>query len=267
MTPLYLGITALLALVDVAASWRAWSSGVPGADGLAFLQLFWGFVSGLSIWVFRSRGVWAGAPIAHTAGVLAGVLLVANGSEDSPFWWPIRVLIGTAVLVLSAMTLRTVLTTADEDLEGEPPSGVRAITSAALVLVAIACAITYAANERGRPRAGNAAPAASTAQTAARTAYELSVQGRVVRPDGFALLGVAVKFTPGPGADRTGAFAGENAIVRTDRDGRFVFTGTSPDPRVPFRLTFEVNGYKPKVVEGTTDRGAADMEIVLSPDV
>ncbi|HKC24801.1 MAG TPA: carboxypeptidase-like regulatory domain-containing protein [Thermoanaerobaculia bacterium] len=262
MPALYLGITALLALVDAAASWRAWSSGAPGAEGLALLQLFWAFVSGLFIWAFRSRGIWAGAPIAHAAGVLLGILLVANGSDASPFWWPIRILMATAVLVLSATTLRTVLTTPAEDLEGEPPPHLGAITSAALVLVGLACGATYAALQRASPVTATAAPE----QRASTMAYELSVQGRVLRPDGFPLLAVAVKLTPQPGPGRVGAFAGETE-VRTERDGRFAFAGTSTEERVPYRLTFEVMGYKRKVVEGTTDRAAGDLEIVLSPDV
>src|SRR5947207_4618222 len=165
---LYLGITALLALVDAAASWRAWSSGAPGAEELALLQLVWALVSGLFIWVFRSRAIWAGAPIAHVSGVLAGVLLVANGSDASPFWWPLRILMATAVLVLSATTLRTVLPTAAEDLEGEPPLHLGAITGAALVLVGLACGGTYASLVRTTipPASATAAPGQRVSTTA-----------------------------------------------------------------------------------------------------
>src|SRR5437016_1913051 len=105
MTPLYLGITAFLALVDAAASFRAWTTGAPGADGLGLLQVLWMFVSGAFILVFRARGVWPGAPIAHASAVLLGVILAANGEDASAYWWPLRILMAVAVLALSAATL------------------------------------------------------------------------------------------------------------------------------------------------------------------
>jgi hypothetical protein len=263
----YLALTALLAAADAAACVLSWRGTLDAAPGAGWVQFFWATISGVMIAIFRNRGLWAGAPIAHASYVGGAFLVVAGSSFTSGYWFGYRIVACAVVLALSLATLAMVLSGRAD--EGETPSGAAFGGVAAGVFAALASGAigkTLPVPSPTAPPPVAAAPAVD-ATPAPAVPYRLHLAGRVLRPDGVALPGVTVtvEFDAAPGSEVV--IEGE-PTVRANGTGAFELGGHGIGPALPFRLTFRAPLYKPKTISGTTkDPGNEAIQVVLSPDL